>query len=124
MVEILDLVHMYNCIYLISEQAMSLKSSNFTNGEVIENKAWTDQIFSLKIRTEQQPFKAGQFVRLQLPVDGELLAKPYSLINDTHESDLEILFNTLPNGRFSNKLAELTVGDRVEVSQTAYGFLC
>src|SRR5210317_2631563 len=97
-------------------------SSSFIDGEVIENKAWTDKIFSLTIRTEQQPFKAGQYVRLQLPVDGELLAKPYSLINASAEKDVEVLFNTVPGGRLSNKLAKLEPGDRVEISQPAFGF--
>jgi ferredoxin--NADP+ reductase len=68
------------------------------------------------------PFKAGQFVRLQLPVDGDRLAKSYSLVNAPDEPDVEVFYNRVPGGRFSNSLASLQAGDSIEVSQPANGF--
>jgi ferredoxin--NADP+ reductase len=95
-------------------------------GQVVENRQWTKRLFSLRIRAELLPFKAGQFVRLQLPleVDGKILpvAKPYSLINSPSESVAEIFYNIVPGGRLSGALAALQVGDAVELSQPASGF--
>lgn len=101
---------------------MEIKRSNFITGEVIEKKAWTDRLYSLKIRANQMPFKAGQFIRLQLIVDGEVVAKPYSLVNSPEEADVEVFFNTVENGRLSNSLVALQAGNTIEVSQPASGF--
>jgi ferredoxin--NADP+ reductase len=101
---------------------MAIIRSSFIIGEVIENHAWTERLFSLRIRAEQMPFKAGQFVRLQLPVDGDRLAKSYSLVNAPDEPDVEVFYNRVPGGRFSNSLASLQAGDSIEVSQPANGF--
>ncbi len=101
---------------------MKITRSDFVKGKVIENKAWTERLYSLKIQVEQLPFRAGQFVRLQLPIEGEVVAKPYSLVNPSYEKDLEIYYNTVQNGQLSNELAALKVGDTINVSQPAYGF--
>ena len=101
---------------------MTIIRSSFITGEVIENRAWTERLFSLRIRADRTPFKAGQFVRLQLPVDGEPVAKSYSLVNAPDEPDMEVFCTTVPNGRLSNILVTLQVGDTIEVSQPAQGF--
>lgn len=101
---------------------MEIKRSSFVTGEVIDNTAWTDRLYSLKIRARQMPFKAGQFIRLQLTVDGEVVTKPYSLVNSPEEADVEVFFNTVDNGRLSNSMAALQAGDEIEVSQPANGF--
>ncbi len=101
---------------------MTITQSIYVTGEVIQNKAWTRRLFSLKIRADQQQFKAGQFVRLRLAVNGEILAKPYSLVNNPDETDIEVLYNTIPNGKLSNALASLRPGDSIDVSQPASGF--
>ena len=101
---------------------MTIVRSSFVTGEVIENRAWTERLFSLRIRADQMPFDAGQFVRLRLPVEGETVTKPYSLVNAPDEPDIEVYYNTVPNGRLSNVLAALEEGDTIDVSQPANGF--
>ena len=101
---------------------MTILRSRFITGEVIENHAWTERLLSLRIRADQMPFKAGQFVRLQLPVDGEVVAKSYSLVNAPGEPEIEVFYNRVPDGQFSNRLACLQEGDSIEVSQPAHGF--
>ena len=104
------------------EIIMAITRSDFVTGKVIENKAWTERLYTLKIRVKQLPFRAGQFVRLQLPVEGEALAKPCSLVNSSDKQDLEIYYNTVQNGQLSNELAALEVGDTIYVSQPAFGY--
>lgn len=109
---------------------MAIQRSTWQQGEVIENKAWTERLFTLRIRVAQQAFKAGQFIRLQLPIaatsgkEPEMVAKSYSLVNAPHEAAdvVEVFYNTVPDGRLSNALAALQVGDSIEVSQPANGF--
>lgn len=100
---------------------MAIIRSSFTTGKVLENKAWSERLFSLKVRADQMPFKAGQFIRLRLPVEGEPLAKSYSLVNAPDDADVEVYFNKVTDGRLSNALAALKPGDTIEVSQPANG---
>ena len=38
--------------------------SAWLTGKVIENRAWTDALFSLRVECRQLKFEAGQFVRV------------------------------------------------------------
>lgn len=102
--------------------AVPITRSAFTTGKVLSNTALTERLYSLRIAMNAQPFKAGQFVRLQLSVEGEDIAKSYSLVNAPDDPVTEIFFNTVPNGRLSNALAALQEGDELAVSQPANGF--
>ncbi|HIO91746.1 MAG TPA: ferredoxin--NADP reductase [Leucothrix mucor] len=97
-------------------------ASSFAPATVIENHQWTERLFSLKLEAELQPFVAGQFVRLQVIIDGEPLAKSYSLVNSPNEDDAEIYFNIVPDGKVSTALGALRTGDNIEISQPAVGF--
>ena len=100
--------------------------SSWVTGKVLENFQWSKRLLSLRIEADIGDFKAGQFVRLQVPleIDGVMqpLSKSYSLINAPGEAPLEIFYNIVPNGKLSNALAALKSGDSIEVSQPANGF--
>lgn len=97
--------------------------ANWLQGEVVEKCAWTDRLFSLRISAPLQTFTAGQFVRVALEVEGEMIARPYSLVSVPEDELLEILFNTVPEGDLSLRLARLEPGDPVKISERASGFL-
>jgi ferredoxin--NADP+ reductase len=92
-------------------------------GKVVENRRWTENLTSLKIDAPLGPFEAGQFVRVGLEIDGEVVARPYSLVNAPSESVLEILFNVVPEGPLSPRLFELQEEDSVLVATNPTGFL-
>ncbi len=94
------------------------------SGEVVDNKQWCVDLFSLKIRTSSSlTFSAGQFIKVGLEVDDKLLARPYSLINTPQDSLLEIHFNRVENGLLSPRLANLSVGNNLQISERATGLL-
>lgn len=97
--------------------------ANWLQGEVVENRQWNERLFSLRIAAEIPEFKAGQFVRIGLEIEGEVLARPYSLVNAPHEPLLEVFFNIVPEGPLSPLLAELQSGDLIHVAEKASGFL-
>ena len=100
---------------------MTVSHPKFITGQVIENRAWTDQLFSLKINADQMHFKAGQFIRLQRTINGEVVTKPYSLVNAPDEPVIEVFYNKVTDGRLSNELANLMAGDAIDVSRQANG---
>ena len=89
----------------------------------MNSKRWTEQLFSLRVEAPVEPFKAGQFGKLALEINGEMVFRPYSYVNAPHERPLEFYFIMLPNGPLTQRLIELEPGDPIYVSPRAAGFL-
>ena len=96
--------------------------SQLIAGRVLSNTALATRLYALRITAPLLPFEAGQFVRLELEIENEKIARPYSLVNAPGDPVAEVLFNTVPDGRLSNALARLRPGDPVGISQPATGF--
>lgn len=97
--------------------------AGWIDGVIIENHQWSERLFSLRIDAPLGEFKAGQFVRVALDVDGEQVARPYSLVNAPHEAGLEIYFDIVPDGLLTKSLAALKKGDVIKVADKPAGFL-
>lgn len=97
--------------------------ADWLTGKVIEKKQWNQRLFSLRIQADFRDFMPGQFVRVALDLDGERVARPYSLVNNPGDDCLEVYFNVVPEGPLSPKLAELKTGDEIFVTDKANGFL-
>lgn len=92
-------------------------------GRITQNRQWTDRLFSLRFRAPIGDFKAGQFVRVALEIDGEIVARPYSLVNAPADAENEIFFNIVPEGPLTPRLAALQPGDVIKLADKPYGFL-
>ncbi len=97
--------------------------ANWLTARIHEKKQWNARLFSLQIEVDFPAFKAGQFARVALDIDGERIARPYSLVNTAAEPCLEIYFNIVPEGPLSPKLAALETGDEIFVTDAANGFM-
>lgn len=97
--------------------------AKWLNGQVVENKRWTDRLHSLRVKADIAPFDAGQFTRLALTVDGEEVSRPFSLVNAPDESILDFYFIEVPGGALSTKLAHLNAGDEIQVAEKPAGLL-
>ncbi len=97
--------------------------AEWLDGEITEKRQWNDRLFSLRFSAPIENFKAGQFVRVALEINDEIIARPYSLVNSPGESVQEIFFNIVPEGPLTPRLARLDKGDKVKVADKQYGFL-
>ena len=97
--------------------------ADWLDGKVIEKIRWNERLFSLRIQSDLGDFLPGQFVRVALEIDGERVARPYSLVNRPGDAYQEIYFNIVPEGPLSPRLAELEAGDDIFVTDTPNGFL-
>jgi ferredoxin-NADP reductase len=71
---------------------------------------------SLFLRPTNGPlvFLPGQFLSLLLPVDGEILTRPYSIASSPEDGDLlEICLNEVPDGRGSHYVCSLASGEQI-----------
>jgi ferredoxin--NADP+ reductase len=92
-------------------------------GTVIENRHWTDALFSLRVRGPQLSFQAGQFVRIALDIGGGRVARPFSFVNPPQDPVLEFYGIVVPEGPLSPRLEKLAPGDRLYVASNPAGFL-
>ena len=91
--------------------------------KVLENRHWTDALFSLRVEGPRLAFEAGQFVRIALDIDGERVARPFSFVNPPSDPRLEFYGIVLPEGPLSPRLARLAPGDSLFVASNPAGFL-
>ena len=97
--------------------------SKWLEGRVVEHRAWTNTLFSLRVESPHLQFEAGQFVRLALDLGGERIARPFSFVNPPQDPVLEFYGVIVPEGPLSPHLARLQKGDRLFVADNPSGFL-
>lgn len=85
----------------------------FLEGRVVNSKCWTERFHSLQVEAPVEPFKAGQFGKVALEINGEMVFRPYSFVNAPHERPLEFYFITLENGPLTQRLIKLECGDPI-----------
>ena len=98
-------------------------SETWLEGEVVENRHWTDVLFSLKVKAPALKFEAGQFVRIALDIEGSRVARPFSFVNAPQDPLLEFYGVVVPEGPLSPRLERLAAGDRLYVAPNPAGFL-
>lgn len=97
--------------------------AQWMTGEVVENYAWNNELFSLRVKVpEPFEFIAGQFVRLGLQEGEQRFQRAYSLVNGPQEPILDFLVNRVHDGEFSPRLHDLRAGQAIQVSQPPTGF--
>jgi ferredoxin/flavodoxin---NADP+ reductase len=96
---------------------------NWLAGKVVENRHWSDALFSLRVESPALKFEAGQFVRIALDIDGERVARAFSFVNPPQDPVLEFYGIVVPEGPLSPRLARLAPGDTLYVASNPAGFL-
>ncbi|WP_438970530.1 ferredoxin--NADP reductase [Methylophaga sp.] len=97
--------------------------AEWLTAKVVENKQWNDRLHSIRVETDFPEFKAGQFTRLALEIDGEKVSRPFSLVNSPDERPLDFYFIEVPDGVLSSQLVKLQAGDDILVAPKAAGLL-
>src|SRR5260221_10197088 len=95
----------------------------WVEGTVVDQRRWTERLFSLRVSAEVAGFEAGQFAKLALAVDGEMVARPYSFVNAPKEHPHEFYYVTLPDGPLTQRLQKMEAGDAIYLAPRPAGFL-
>lgn len=98
-------------------------SGKWLEARIVENRQWTESLFSLRAEGPRLAFEAGQFVRIALDIDGERVARPFSFVNAPADPTLEFYGIVVPEGPLSPRLARLGAGDSLFVAPNPAGFL-
>ncbi len=95
---------------------------SWIEAKVITQRQWTQRLYSLCFEAPLAPFKAGQFVRVGLVINGERIVRPYSLVNAPTKRPHEIYYSVVDQGALTPALAALGEGSTLLVSRQAMGF--
>ena len=102
-------------------------SEKWLQSEVVENRHWTDALFSLRVQGPRPSFEAGQFVRIALDMregdEGSRIARPFSFVNAPQDPVHEFYGIVVPEGPLSPRLARLKAGDTLYMAPNPAGFL-
>jgi ferredoxin/flavodoxin---NADP+ reductase len=97
--------------------------TKWLEAKVLENRHWTEALFTLRVEGARLDFEAGQFVRIALDIGGERVARPFSMVNAPADPVLEFYGIVVPEGPLSPKLKMLGIGDKLLVAPNPAGFL-
>lgn len=96
----------------------------FTVEKVLSVHRWAHNLFSFTMtRPAHFKFTAGQFARIALMVNGELVVRAYSVVSSPFDENLEFFSIVVPDGAFTSNLQHLENGDELYLDKTAYGYL-
>jgi ferredoxin--NADP+ reductase len=95
----------------------------WNSGKVVEQKRWSNTLYTLFVESDIEPYKAGQFVKIGLEINGEVTGRPYSLVNSPAGRPLEFYYTEVPEGPLTSRLVRLAPGDDILVAPCAHGFM-
>ncbi len=95
-----------------------------TQETLVSMHRWTDKLLSFRTtRPADYRFTPGQFARLGLQVNGEMVWRAYSITSADTENELEYYAVLVPDGLFTTALDSLQPGDPVWLEKLSYGFM-
>jgi len=96
--------------------------STWVEGTVVNLRQWTDELYSVQVEADIASFTAGQFTRVALEIDGEMVARPYSFVNGPDNPVHEFTFILVKDGPLTHELIKLKRGDTVFLAPRGAGF--
>ena len=96
--------------------------SKWVEGTVVNLRQWTNELYSVQLEAEIAAFTAGQFTRLALEIDGEMVARPYSFVNGPDNPLHEFYFILIEGGPLTRELVKLKPGDPLFIAPKGAGF--
>ena len=96
--------------------------SAWVKGTVVNLRQWTDELYSIQVEADVAPFTAGQFTRVALEIDGEMVARPYSFVNGPDKPVHEFYFILVKDGPLTHEMIKMKRGDTLFLAPRGAGF--
>lgn len=95
--------------------------SEWVKAKITGRHTWAEGLYSMQFEGPVADFKAGQYIKVALDIEGDRVGRPYSLVNPPQERPLEIFFNEVPEGPLTPRLSDLGPGEEVWLSERPGG---
>jgi ferredoxin/flavodoxin---NADP+ reductase len=100
------------------------QSKPFSIESVIALKHWTPSLLSITTtRPLELNYVPGQYARIAVQVNGQLVWRAFSFVSAPHERPLEFVAVLIPDGLFTSRLREIQPADNLWIEHENYGFL-
>ncbi|WP_216782477.1 ferredoxin--NADP(+) reductase [Candidatus Profftia tarda] len=96
--------------------------SESVTGIITQVRHWTHHLFSIIVEAPINQFKAGQFAKISLVIDGKRVQRAYSYVNAPSSIKLEFYIVAVNNGTLSTRLRTIKINDTLQISKDAAGF--
>ena len=91
---------------------------------LVDIRYWTPTLLSFKVtRPLPLTYLPGQYARLGVAVNDQVIWRAFSFVSAPHEAQLEFLAVLVPDGLFTARLKAMQVGDEIHVEHENYGFM-
>ncbi len=91
---------------------------------IVDIRFWTPTLLSFTVtRPLPLTYLPGQYARLGVDVNEQVIWRAFSFVSAPHEAQLEFLAVLVPDGLFTARLKEMQVGDTLHVEHENYGFM-
>ncbi len=85
---------------------------------------WTPNLLSFRVtRPLALSYLPGQYARLGVDVNAQVIWRAFSFVSAPHEAKLEFYAVLVPDGLFTARLKEMQLGDTLHVEHENYGFM-
>jgi ferredoxin--NADP+ reductase len=95
--------------------------TGWSTGIISGRHAWAPGLYTLTIDANPEPFVAGQFFNMGLPMGDQFVRRSYSAASAPGQP-LEFFITRVEDGSLSPQLADLEVGGQIWVEPRARGF--
>jgi len=96
---------------------------NFTTTTVAYIKRTNSKAFTLGVHKTALEFEAGQFTRLALELNGEIITRPYSFSSHKKDMFFEFYITPIEDGKLSPQINNLKPGDKIKIANSANGHI-
>ena len=91
-----------------------LADERYQQGLIVARRDFSQDHWSIRIRpTDPFPFRAGQYATIGVELEGRVLERPYSIVSDPQEPELELFIELIPGGALTPHLHRLAEGQTV-----------
>lgn len=106
---------------MINDAQIAKKASLET---VVSVRWWNDRLLTFTTtRPQDYSFAAGQYARLGLRGDDDIVWRAYSMTSAPAQEHLEFYGILVPGGLFTSRLKAIEPGDHIYVEKQPYGFM-
>jgi len=85
---------------------------------------WNEHLFTFKTtKPRGYSFMAGQYARLGVPGEHDVIWRAYSMVSAPHEDFLEFYGIVVPGGLFTSRARQLEAGSPILLEKQSFGFM-
>lgn len=99
-----------------------IDTEKYAVATIVSRRDLAADLWVVRIRPDcDLPFRPGQYVTLGLELDGRIVERPYSIVSDPAELEIELFIERVPDGELSAPLHDVPIGQSTLVRKRCKG---